>query len=465
LLLWLNGFMKPSIYQLPAEFRAEYVKEKVPFFRNRVGLFCLSSTLIYLSVTAQYGVRQFFSKGDVFRLAEIPYAILLIFCTAIFYFANSLTRVLWMSKACAYAYTILFLFCISAYAVVYYEHGFFFAFYFGCALIMAALMIPWGMREIAFLSLLYTSAFSVYLYYLESVLGYKTQSFPRFHPFYDGLIFMSIAIVVSAVVRFNDIRTDMANFLLRKKIESQTRQIEAELKLADRIHKTLIPASLENDKVEIAVSYIPMSYVGGDCAKFRFLDEDRLIIFISDVTGHGVPAALLVNRVHAEFERLILENPRPAALLKNLNRFIWRDFTGTEMYLSAFCGLLDFKKGTFQFSNYGHPSQYLYRVSSGEVRGLDSQTTLLGVLFDESENHETSIEFKRGDRVLLFTDGVIEAADGKGEFYGKKRLEDFIRRSSRNTSAAFNQELVQELRQFNAGHFGDDLFILSIRTK
>ena len=276
---------------------------------------------------------------------------------------------------------------------------------------------------------------------------------------------MAIAAFISAVVRFNDIRNDMANFLLRKRIEAQSIQLESELRLADRIHKTLVPASFENGRAEVAVTYIPMSYVGGDCAKFRFLDDDRLVIFISDVTGHGVPAALLVNRVHAEFERLVLEDPRPAELLKNLNRFIWRDFAGTEMYISAFCGLLDFKNRRFTYSNYGHPPQYLYRVADGQVRALSAQATLLGVLFDQSEHYETEAAFEPGDRVLLFTDGVIEAADRQGGFFGQKRLEDFIRRRSDQTGAGFNRDLVEELQRFSGGHFGDDVFILCVRTK
>ena len=107
-------------------------------------------------------------------------------------------------------------------------------------------------------------------------------------------------------------------------------------------------------------TYLPVYYIGGDYTKFNFLEKDKLIFIITDVTGHGVPAALLVNRIHSEYERLAKEGYSPGELLRELNKFIEEDFGSSGMYLSAFCGLLDFKKMKLTYSNYGHPSQLLF---------------------------------------------------------------------------------------------------------
>jgi sigma-B regulation protein RsbU (phosphoserine phosphatase) len=277
-------------------------------------------------------------------------------------------------------------------------------------------------------------------------------------------MYMAVAGTTSLIIRYNDLRRDMDNFMLLKRIESQTAQFEKELELAHRVNQTLVPTSFSNERAEIAVTYLPMGYVGGDYAKFRFIDHDRLIIFISDVTGHGVPAALLVNRVHAEFERLISEDYRPGALLHKLNGFITRDFEGTQMYLSAFCGLLDFRQKTFTYSNYGHLPQYLWRAGEKAVVELDSHRSFLGITFDDSEHHEAVASFEKGDNLLLFTDGVIEARDRSGVEYGEARLRDFMKRHSGASAEPFNEALTSDLKNFSGNSFNDDIFIMNVKV-
>ena len=457
--------IRPSIYRIPSEYREGYQRERLSFFRGRVSLYCLVTGLLYTVVTGHYALRQLGSTLAVYRTAELPLLWLMLASTIVCYFLNRSFKTLKASKACAYLHTAVFLVALVGYGIVYREHGFLLVFYYGCALLMVALIIPWEIREIALLAIFFNLAFSAFMVILYWVLDYPVPSFPRFHPYFDGLVFMAISSAISFVIRHNDIKHEIANFLLVKRIEAQTRQFEKELELAHIVHKTLIPNDLQSEKVDIAVTYIPMNYVGGDCAKFRFLDENKLIIFISDVTGHGVPAALLVNRLHAEFERLVTEVSSPGILMKNLNRFISRDFEGTQMYISAFCGLIDFEKKTFNYSNYGHPSQYLYRVSNGAVESMNSHTSFLGLLFREEENYEGEISFERGDSILLFTDGVIETLGADRELYGEERLKKFIRRHSLLSNERFNIELIDELRDFSRAGFNDDLFILNVKTK
>jgi len=238
-----------------------------------------------------------------------------------------------------------------------------------------------------------------------------------------------------------------------------------ELELATRVHKTLIPKSLSTDLVDIAVMYLPMYYIGGDYAKFHFVDKDRLIFIICDVTGHGVSAALLVNRVHTEFESLAREAKEPGTLLKELNNFIIKDFGGIDMYLSAFCGLLDFKTGRLIYSNYGHPAQYIYRVRELDIQRLESQTSLLGLPFPDDGLYQSQIKFNKGDQLLLFTDGLIEASNGHGEKYGKEKIESFIKQNCNAGPDLFNQKLLEELNTFKDEGFKDDIFLLSVKIK
>jgi sigma-B regulation protein RsbU (phosphoserine phosphatase) len=208
-----------------------------------------------------------------------------------------------------------------------------------------------------------------------------------------------------------------------------------------------------------------MYYIGGDYAKFQFVDNDRLIFVIADVTGHGVSAALMVNRLHTEVELLIREGRSPGALLNELNDLIMKQFSGINIFLSAFAGLLDFKNMQLAYSNHGHPAQYIYHIRKSTVTRLSSQTTLLGLPNSEGKTYEHLLDFDKGDKILLFTDGVIEAKNKTAEPYGAERLERFIAENYTLGVEEFNQQLLNNLSNFKQGNFQDDIFILNIHAK
>ncbi len=456
--------MKNPVYSLPEEIREDYILRETGLFKSRVGLYCLVTTAIYFGVSLQYLFRKAVLQMDTFRPWELSLWVILLVGTVISYRLNRKSKTRTVSKTAALLYTGFFMWSFSGLAVVYPENISVFVFYYAFALLLTSSLIPWSISEVLWLTGLYAMGFLAAFDYVAYVINYPINSLPRFQQPFDGLVFITIASFIAVIVRRKEIERDVHNFALLKKIESQNIQIDRELDLARRVHKTLVPDSFEHPRADVWVSYIPMSYVSGDYAKFRFLGDDKLLVLISDVTGHGVAAALLVNRVHAEFERLIQETFEPAKLLKKLNDFIARDFEGTNMYLSAFCGLLDFNEQIFSYSSYGHPPQYFYHLRQQDVEYLGSQNTLLGIS-SEGGYGQGDVEFEPGDRLLLFTDGVIEAADSQGQAYGEARLLDFLRKYNYLTDGAFNEILIEDLRKFRNGSFTDDIFVLNVRTK
>ncbi len=134
------------------------------------------------------------------------------------------------------------------------------------------------------------------------------------------------------------------------------------------------------------------------------------------------------------------------------------------MYLSAFCGMLDFSTEKLIYSNYGHPSQYVYRIHQNKILELSSQTTLLGIgELGPSEIHETEIPYQKGDLLLLFTDGITETRNAHEEEFGTERLKDFLVRNAEFEHDRINQRLMEELNGFKMGGFRDDIFIMSIK--
>jgi len=452
--------------RLPKEIRGEYLSREASLFHSRVTLYCTITTGLYFAVSLQYLFRKTVLMMDTFRPWELSLWGVLLIGTLICYSLNRRAGNRRRSKRIALLYTAFFVWSFSGLAVVYPENNLVFVFYYAFALLFTSVLIPWSIPEILWLTAFYSVAFLVEYDYVVYVMRYPLPSMPRFSLPWDGLIFIAMASFISVAIRRKEVERDVHNFTLLKKIEKQNSQMDRELDLARRVHRTLVPVSFSTDRADVWVSYVPMSYVSGDYAKVRFLDDVRLLVFISDVTGHGVAAALLVNRLHTEFERLSRETPEPAQLLKRLNEFISKDFEGTQMYLSAFCGLLDFEKGEFQYCNSGHPAQFWYHMRRQEIRELNSHETLLGVSSGRAGNFsQGSFMFEAGDSLLLFTDGVIEASDPLGVEYGEARLKDFLKKNHSLPDSRFNERLIEDLGRHRGGDFSDDIFVLNIRMK
>ncbi len=327
--------------------------------------------------------------------------------------------------------------------------------------------IPWKIHDIAGLAILYDVAYTVYFLNIQTYV-YKNQTFPiETSDFLQGIVFIMAASIICLVLTRREKEGRVEKFVILKDIESKNKQMQEELKLATRVHSRLVPHSTKTRLADIAVTYVPMYYMGGDYAKFHFVGDDKLIFIICDVTGHGVSAALLVNALNSEFERLAKEGKSPGDLLKELDRFIVNDFAGTNMYLTAFCGLLEYSNSSrkFTYSNYGHPPQYIYRTAKSGIEKISAQTSLLGLPIEDDHIYQNEIPFNKEDQILLFTDGIIEARNSDGYEYGNERLENFIRKNNMLQAEIFNQKLLKELNSFTGNKLTDDVFILNIKTK
>lgn len=325
------------------------------------------------------------------------------------------------------------------------------------ALFASALLMPWSAVEAALISLFTLGIF--FAVYRSPAIFVTNEIFGI------NIVLLAVSgVIVILIKRSEEIMSKRA-FAARSEVEEKNAIMTKELELANRIHRSLIPLSMKNDLVDIAVSYIPMLYMGGDYAKFHFIDKDRLMLIVADVTGHGVSSALLVNRVHTEIESLIRKDPDPGRLLKALDEFINKDFGTMGYYLSAFCGLLDFSKNKLTYSNHGHPPQILMQSGDRKIVLMESQTLLMGIGMDETDVYNNEITFSRGDRLILFTDGVIEAKDKNGELFEYERLEEFARKSAGADVVEFNTGLIKKLDEFQSGIQNDDIFLLTIQVK
>jgi len=325
------------------------------------------------------------------------------------------------------------------------------------AFFISTLLLPWNMIEAAVIG--------VYTLVTFAGVYQMTNTYVNVEIFGINITLLIVATLICLIVKRSEGIMRQKDFALKKEVEEKSRILMEELELAKKIHGGLMPKSLSTERVDIAVNYRPMLYMGGDYAKFHFLDKDRLFFMISDITGHGVSAALLVNRIHTEIENLIRQDLMPGEVLRRLDNFIKSDFGKMGIFLSGFCGILDFSNNKLVYSNYGHPPQILFQKSNKKIIFMESQTFLMGIGMETSDVYQVKINFERGDRIFLFTDGIVESKDPKGEEFGYERLKSFIREKSDLDVVRLNEELMAALKDFQAGEQGDDIFLLAIQIK
>lgn len=201
--------------------------------------------------------------------------------------------------------------------------------------------------------------------------------------------------------------------------------IENELAIARRLQLSILPAVIPDLRgVRIAAAYEPMTAVAGDFYEFIPVDSHRAGFLVADVSGHGVPAALIASMIKVAVQSVAAWAHDPAELLHRLGRALHGHLRG--QYVTAAYLWLDTEAGTARYSAAGHPPVLLWRAATGSVARFESNGLLFGVT-PESAYPVCEIAFEPGDRFLLYTDGLTEPENATGEPFGNSRLEHVLR--------------------------------------
>ena len=238
-----------------------------------------------------------------------------------------------------------------------------------------------------------------------------------------------------------------------------------DLQLARRIHRTLLPKRLVTPEIEIDVRYDEMNLLGGDYATVSQREPGRIVICICDVTGHGLAAALLAGRVNSFVRYGIRRLEHPRQVVDELNAFIWRNFRGLGLYLTFFCVEIDLAAGRVQYAGCGHPPAMLWRARTQECIRLASRHVPIGVLPELQRDCELdSAAIEPGDRLLVYTDGVIETTDREGQQFGIEGVESMLAATDPTSdTAALLDETYATLQRFRHGPQTDDVFVVAAR--
>ncbi len=215
-------------------------------------------------------------------------------------------------------------------------------------------------------------------------------------------------------------------------VQKRYGSLRQELAYARAIHESLFPTPRTGASVCFTYKYEPMRQIGGDylhastCPADDGRDE-ALSVVLLDVTGHGIPAALTVNRLHGEIELLFADDPfiEPGRVLARLNRYVHLTLARHSIFVTALCLKVDPSLGTLEYASGGHPPAFL-RAVDGTLSNLDSTAFVLGACPDDGfDPGQTTVEFGPGDSVIAYTDGATEARTETGQMLrieGMRRL-------------------------------------------
>jgi sigma-B regulation protein RsbU (phosphoserine phosphatase) len=242
----------------------------------------------------------------------------------------------------------------------------------------------------------------------------------------------------------------------------ETRRLEEELSIGQRIQRTFLPE--RDPKVpnfDIAGANYSSGIVGGDYYDYVRITEGHLGIVVADVSGKGIPAALIMAAFRASLIAEVRNNYAIRTVFVKVNKLLWESIE-IDRFVTAIYGVLDIQGRKYTYVNAGHNTGLLYRAASDSFDTLDSTGPLLGT-FETATFKERQVEIRPGDVLTLYTDGITEAMDAKQELFGEERLRDVIRSRKGGTAAEIVRKIRETVGTFSGGQLEDDLTLIVIK--
>ena len=275
---------------------------------------------------------------------------------------------------------------------------------------------------------------------MGKLAGVLSISSPRLEPFGFAAFLASLGYVA-------------ARRTLRR--DQQLAEIQNELEVARRIQRSILPAEFTGSaNFQVVARYVPMTSVAGDFYDFVVADEYQAGLLIADVSGHGVPAALIASMVKlaAASQRAVAADP--ARLLAGMNSALLGNTQ--HQFVTAAYVHLDSQSRELRYSAAGHPPMLLLR--HGSVMAVEENGLMLAA-FDFASYSNTTHRLEPGDRLLLYTDGIVEASNASGDMFGQDSLRHTLKITADLSPAAAADSIISSVTTWSAKQ-DDDLTVL-----
>jgi len=241
------------------------------------------------------------------------------------------------------------------------------------------------------------------------------------------------------------------NAQLYERMLRENGRYKQELNIAYSIQHSLLPRDIPTIKgINISAKSLPAKIVGGDFYYFkRFRAGEHAVgIAIGDVAGKGVPAALIMAMALSTIEQCVRYFNEPEIAFADINSIIASHLEKySPHYVSAFYGILNLKSNNFIYCKAGHPPPLWYHRAEKDVHDLDARGTVFG-LFKGKKFEQKTVQLRRGDKIIFYTDGITEARNKERELFGIKRLKEIIIRRKDVKPLQLNTSIFRAVRRF-----------------
>ena len=270
------------------------------------------------------------------------------------------------------------------------------------------------------------------------------------------------------IVTFTDISEQVraeqelrsANLELRKR----QMEIEEDLRLAARVQRSLTPRSLTWKGMSVDSFYHPVHTIGGDFALVNSVNHEDLSLLVCDVSGHGIGSALVANRIYSEAAAHLRSGIPFVDMFGELNRFLLQEIDSSGMFVTAAAAKIDAEQRTMFFAGAGHPPAMVARRGQSPIL-LESRSMILGAL-PEAVDFTTSLEvqLQPDDRVVLYTDGITEVFNSRGEMLGIEGVREIVGRASSLPPKQMKQGILDGVAAWREGPPTDDVSLMLVHV-
>jgi PAS domain S-box-containing protein len=249
------------------------------------------------------------------------------------------------------------------------------------------------------------------------------------------------------------------------KLQNRQMEIEEDLRLAARVQNSLAPKPLVWGTMSVDAFYRPVHSIGGDFALVNSLDQNHLSLLVCDVSGHGIGSALVANRIYSETTAHLRSGMPFLEMFRKLNRFLIEDIAGSGMFVTLAAARIDAQRRSMVFAGAGHPPAMLARPGQNPQL-LESQSMILGALpdaVDAATNQE--VHLQPDDRIVLYTDGITEVFNSRGEMLGIEGVQEIVRQTSSLPAHEMNQGILDGVAAWREGSPTDDVSLMLVHVR
>jgi len=251
------------------------------------------------------------------------------------------------------------------------------------------------------------------------------------------------------------VQTHLALRAIRQQLAQQLLVIQKELETARQIQQSILPESVPRMAgLDIAARYVPMTAVAGDFYDFIVLDDKRIGILVADVSGHGMPAALIASMLKIALAAQRGHAADPASVLHGLNQALCGKFQ--HHYVTAAYAFVDLENHSLTYAGAGHPPMLLWGGASAGVRDISENGLFLGK-FDFAIYSSVQVPLRPGEWGLLYTDGISEATNTADVEFGTGRFREFLASADSTSADQLADRLLEDLWHWSERRDGEDL--------